>query len=60
VERVAGAEQAALDALLEQRQDRAGQLDGGLGGSAGPSHDRAPLRIALNALVTTSEVTTPT
>src|SRR5215467_2250326 len=44
VERVAGAEQAALDALLEQGQQRAGQLDRGLGrvGQAG-HHDRAAL-----------------
>src|SRR5215831_459759 len=38
VERVAGAEQAALDALLKQGQQRAGQLDGVLGGVGQPGH----------------------
>src|SRR5215831_19063257 len=38
VERVAGAEQAALDALHEQGQQRAGQLDGVLGGVGQPGH----------------------
>src|SRR5215468_10574393 len=43
VERVAGAEQAALDALLEQGQQRAGQLDRVLGrvGQAGHHHRAA-------------------
>src|SRR5215471_5058719 len=43
VERVAGAEQAALDALLEQGQQRAGQLDRVLGGvgQAGHHHGAA-------------------
>src|SRR5215470_7673159 len=38
VERVAGTEQAPLDALLEQRQQRAGKLDGVLGGIGQPGH----------------------
>src|SRR5579859_1857591 len=38
VERVAGAEQAPLDALLEQGQDRARQLDRGLGRVRQPGH----------------------
>src|SRR4029077_771699 len=38
VERVARPEQAALDALLEQGQDRAGQLDRGLGRVGQPGH----------------------
>src|SRR5215467_3839214 len=38
VERVAGAEQAALDALLEQGQDRAGKLDRGLRRVGQPGH----------------------
>ena len=43
-DRVAGAEQAALERLLEQRHDRAGQLDVQLGrvGEAG-EHDGAAL-----------------
>src|SRR5215813_3664945 len=43
VERVAGTEQAALDALLEQGQQRAGQLDRVLGrvGQAGHDHRAA-------------------
>src|SRR6516164_3567390 len=43
VERVAGTEQAALDALLEQGQQRAGQLDRVLGrvGQAGHHHRAA-------------------
>src|SRR5215510_1577084 len=44
VERVAGTEQAALDALLEQGQQRAGKLDRVLGGVGEPGHhDRAAL-----------------
>src|SRR5215470_13267250 len=39
VERVAGAEQAALDPLLEQGQQRAGQLDRVLGGVGQARHD---------------------
>src|SRR5215813_6324420 len=38
VERVAGTEQAPLDALLEQRQQRAGKLNGVLGGIGQPGH----------------------
>src|SRR5262250_1397762 len=38
VERVAGTEQAPLDALLEQGQDRAGQLDRGLRRVGKPGH----------------------
>src|SRR5215831_15730014 len=38
VERVAGTEQAPLDALFEQGQDRAGQLDRGLGRVGQPGH----------------------
>src|SRR5215472_16808154 len=38
VERVAGSEQAPLDALLEQGQDRAGQLDRGLRRVGQPGH----------------------
>src|SRR5579859_6259821 len=38
VERVAGTEQAALDALLEQGQDRAGYLDRGLHRVGQPGH----------------------
>src|SRR5215468_2529373 len=38
VERVAGADKAALEALLEQGQQRAGQLDGVLGGVGQPGH----------------------
>src|SRR5215471_13707695 len=38
VERVAGTEQAALDALLEQGEDRAGQLDRGLRRVGQPGH----------------------
>src|SRR6266566_2089800 len=44
VERVAGAEQAALDALLEQGEQRAGELDRGLRRVGQPGHhDRAAL-----------------
>src|SRR5215475_9348351 len=44
VERVAGTEQAALHALLEQGQQRAGKLDRVLGGVGEPGHhDRAAL-----------------
>src|SRR6266487_4194793 len=38
VERVTGTEQAALDALLEQGQQRARKLDRGLGGVGQPGH----------------------
>src|SRR6516164_1940841 len=38
VERIAGTEQAPLDALLEQGQDRAGQLDRGLRRVGQPRH----------------------